>query len=105
MTIKVLFGASFELELNSDSTVFDLAKEVKVLNLITANENKFKKIEKELSELEVEMSGEAAYDYARLTELYNRKEELEEKAFASDIIKKWTEGKEIIKVRIIHKEG
>ena len=37
------------------------------------------KIEKELSELEVEMSGEAACDYARLTELYNRKEELEEK--------------------------
>ena len=37
------------------------------------------KIEKELSELEVEISGEAAYDYARLTELYNRKEELEEK--------------------------
>lgn len=28
--------------------IFDLAKEVKVLNLITANENKFKKIEKEL---------------------------------------------------------
>ena len=37
------------------------------------------KIEKELSELEIEMSGDAAYDYARLTELYNKKEELEEK--------------------------
>ena len=37
------------------------------------------KIEKELSELESEISGEAAYDYARLTELYNKKEELEEK--------------------------
>ena len=37
------------------------------------------KIEKELSEIESEMTGEAAYDYARLTELYNKKEELEEK--------------------------
>ena len=37
------------------------------------------KIEKELSELESEISGEAAYDYARLTELYNKKEELEER--------------------------
>ena len=37
------------------------------------------KIEKELSELEVEISGDAAYDYARLTELYNKKEELEER--------------------------
>ncbi len=39
------------------------------------------KIENELVEIEEEMNGEAAYDYNRLTELDNRKNELEERLF------------------------
>jgi hypothetical protein len=37
------------------------------------------KIENELAEIDVEMNGEAAYDYTRLSELDLKKNELEER--------------------------
>ena len=38
-------------------------------------------IEEELERIELEMNGEAAYDYTRLSELDIRKNELEERLF------------------------